>query len=261
MQQSVTPVPLDAAEHRSLRLRPAAQLDFAATQHVVLVRAAEIGLAAVSFPVFLNRHGASGAWLFSAMTSFVPGQNWFVTDGRWDATYWPSFLQTYPFFLVPSGPESKDLAVGIVPASDAFSTGDGAPLFDDGDNPSLEVAQIEQVLRSDLEKDAQSRGFAETLLEHKLNRAVDVVVTRESGASHTIRGLHTIDEEALRTLDDATVLELNRRGYLMAIHALLFSLGQVNALVRRSSGREADPVARVRLETARDPGSAEPVPR
>lgn len=261
MQEPVTPVPLVAADHGALKLRSSAQVDFAKTQHVILIRAAEIAMAAASMPVFLNRHGASGAWLFSAMTSFVPGQNWFVRDERWDATYWPSFLATYPFFMVPAATDSAELAIGIIPGSPAFSAEEGVALFDDSGKPSLEVTQLEKVLRDDLEKDAQSRAFAEVLLQHKLNRPVDVVVTRASGETHTIRGLHAIDEEALRALSNDVLLDLNSRGYLLAIHALLISMSQVNTLVRRSAMFESDPVARVRLEVARDPGTAEAIPR
>ncbi|MEM8982411.1 MAG: SapC family protein [Pseudomonadota bacterium] len=255
MTTVVTPEPLDAAKHGALRVRESARVDFAARQHVMLVRAAEIGLAGACFPVFLNKHAESGTWLFSAMTSFVPGSNLFVNEGRWEATFAPSFMQTYPFFLVPESADSKELVTGIVPGSDAFSSTEGLPLYDEAGSLSLEVAQVETALRSDTEKDIQSRAFAELITSLSLHRPVDIVVSMESGQNNTIRGLHTVDEERLRALDDATVLDLTRNGSLMALHAMLFSMGQINALVQRHSRRFDDAVKQVRVETARDPGA------
>ncbi|MEM1262044.1 MAG: SapC family protein [Pseudomonadota bacterium] len=256
MTTVVTPEPLNIEQHGSLRIRESARVDFAAKQHVMLVRAGEIGMAGACFPVFLNKHAESGTWLFSAMTSFVPGSNLFVNDGHWGGTFAPSFMQTYPFFLVPAAEGSKDLVTGILPGSDAFSATEGLPLFDDTGALSLEVAQVDKALRADTEKDVQSRVFAERLTSLELHRPVDIVVSMTSGQTNTIRGLHTVDEEKLRALDDATVLDLNRNGYLMALHAMLFSMGQINALVQRHGQRFDDAVKQVRVETARDPGVA-----
>ncbi|MEL7537713.1 MAG: SapC family protein [Pseudomonadota bacterium] len=256
MATNLEPQPLSADQHGSLRIRDDARIEFAARQHVLLIRATEIGLAAAAFPVFLNRHGTSGAWLFSAMTSFIPGSNLFVRDQQWEATYLPTFLQTYPVFLVPREPGSNDLVPAISGEDSAFSTETGTALYDNNGSPSLELTQIEKALRADFEKDKQSRAFAEKLVELELHKAVDIVVSLESGQTQTIRGLHTIDEERLRTLDDATTLDLQQRGYLMAIHAMLVSMGQVNALVQRHAAASDDRIKNVRIESARDPGAA-----
>ena len=257
MNDTVLPQPLNAEQHQALKIRPGAQLAFAASQHVILVRASEIGHAAACFPVFLNRHGPTGGWLFSALSSFDVGQNLYVNEDRWEATYRPSILETYPLVLAPGPTEGAEPVVAIVPGRDGLSETEGVALFDANGKPSIEVSQIEKILRSDLENDVQSRAFAETLVALELHKSIDIVVSRRSGPSQTIRGLFTIDEARLQSLDDAAIVDLHKRGYLMAIHAMLCSLGQLNVLVRRSASRGGDSVTQVRLGSARDPGAAE----
>ena len=45
--------------------------------------------------------------------------------------------------------------------------------------------------------------------------------------------VYTIDDEALRQLPDAAVLELNQQNLLLPIHAMLSSLLQVNRLIKQ----------------------------
>ena len=121
---------LDSEEHRSLAVPPGLAVRFAATQHILPLKAIEIGKAASSMPVFLNRNVHTGAWALSAMTSFDAGASLFAVDGAWQATHKPLFLETYPLFLMQSPRDANGFVLGIAEGA-VDSAAEGDRLFDD----------------------------------------------------------------------------------------------------------------------------------
>jgi hypothetical protein len=73
------------------------------------------------------------------------------------------------------------------------------------------------------------------------------VVQYEDAGSIKIKGIYTINESALRLLSDVLVIDFNQRDYLMAIHAMLASLGQVNRLIKLHNGSEEPKIAGVQM--------------
>ena len=71
-------------------------------QHVISLKVTEVSKAVSCFPVFLTRVTDKGDWAISAVTSFEVESNLFVKDNAWDASYLPTGMQTYPFFLMNS---------------------------------------------------------------------------------------------------------------------------------------------------------------
>ena len=62
-----------------------------------------------------------------------------------------------------------------------------------------------------------------------------------------VKGIYTINEAELRLLSDELVVDFNKQGYLMAIHAMLASLGQVNRLIKLHNGSEEPKIAGVQM--------------
>ena len=54
----------------------------------------------------------------------------------------------------------------------------------------------------------------------------------DDGGRRTLTGLYTINHEALRALDDATVLDFFRKDYLQLVYLMIASLKQVPVLAR-----------------------------
>ena len=91
----------------------------------------------------------------------------------------------------------------------------------------------------------------ERLDEMGLISSIDLQVQYANGKVNTITGLNTIDEGKLNTFGGETLEEFQKNGYLLAIHALLVSSFQLNAMIKRQgAGDEA--VIGVKLEAAKD---------
>ncbi|MFK8049377.1 MAG: SapC family protein [Halioglobus sp.] len=245
---------LSSAEHGSLKVVENCALEVARKQHVVNIRVAEVGMAVSSFPVFASKNPSSGRWALTAVTSFVPESNLFVVNDRWTATYLPTCMQTYPLFLMNSDEGENQYTVGIHAQSPDFSTEAGEALFDDQGKASLFLSRVTAMLEADINNDIQTYQFTDKLNELGLYKSINLLVHSSNGASvQTIQGLYTIDEEKLQQLDATTLEDLNKRGYLAPMYAMLTSIFQANALIRLNNlHSDMQDIREIKLEVVKD---------
>ncbi len=248
---------LSPTRHAGMKVRPHCVIDIVGKQHVITVRAAEVGLAAGGMPIFVTASTQSGQRGLSAVVSLEDGNNMLVENGEWVGHYEPAVMRSYPLFLMQSDTDPRGYSVGIDEASDAFSESDGEALFDDTGNASALQSQKVKLLEASIEDDRQTHFFLKRLDELGLLRSVDLLIHYESGEGKTIKGLQTIDEDALMQLEGDTLTQLHQDGYLLIMHAMLLSISQMNRLIRAQNSRDDLPnVAHVKLQTGRDAGEA-----
>ena len=243
-------VELHHSTHADLKVRQDTIMEIATTQHVMNLRAGEVARAACDFPVFFSRNPDNDRWAMSAISSLEPGKNLFVADGQWQALYQPTVMQTFPLFLIQAD-NDKGFAVGFDAQSSALSQDQGEPLFDPSGEPSPYLKQVSSILEADIERDLQTVRFAEHLHELKLIRPIDLLVQHADGNGRNLTGLYSIDEDALKALDQEQTYDLHQRGYLGVIDAMLISLFQLNALVRKNNEDEQlKAIGQVKIQTA-----------
>lgn len=251
-------VELNEEAHRDLRIREGSAVEIAANQHVINIRATELPQAVTDFPVFFTRDPNSGDFSASIVTSFEAGQNLYVTDGEWNGLFLPSSMHTYPLFLMKSEKDDRGYTVGIDEANAALSTAEGQRLFEESGKATLFLSDLTRRLQAGAEADVQTVYFIEALQKLELLKPVDLLVHYADDAVQTIRGLLTIDEERLKSLSSEQLQELHTQGYLVLIHAVLISIFQLNALIRRQASKpDLKPVKSVKLQVARDVSAAE----
>ena len=251
-------IELNKETHRDLRVTTDCTSRFAETQHVLNVRAAEVGKAVSSFPIFFSRNPGTGTWMLSAVASLEQGSNLFVEGDDWTATYKPTFLETYPLFLMRSPHDENSYCVGIDEQSSAFSYEHGERIFNDSGEESLHLSRVKALLEANFENDIQTHLFSQRLEELDLFKSVNINVYYATGNVQTITSLHTIDEDKLKALSPDELHELESKGYLLTVHAILVSIFQLNLLVRKHNKVEGNTqVIQVKVEVARNPGSSE----
>lgn len=241
-------VPLDAEKHRQLKLDRTQTLAFFAGQQSLQLQASELVQAASCFALFLIRDPETGAWQPTALTGFVPGTNLFIEKDQWLTAYRPRLLDVYPFHLLSQGDEGKR-PLAFDSDSPCLSSSEGEALFDANGQPTVLTQTLEQRLQAYYREGAFSYHFCRHLEQLGLLREIDLLVEFQASGAHQLAGLHTINEEALNTLEPASLAELQQKGYLGPLYALLVSLYQVNNLIRTHNERLAEqPIKRVRIE-------------
>ena len=245
-------VELSSTVHRSFKIAPNAACQYAAKQQVMLVKYPEIAPAAANFPVFLTRDPKNGRLAFSALMSFAAQQNLMVKNNQWLATYQPLSMRTYPLFLMRSVSDESKLKISLNQENQHFSEETGAALFDEDGIATQTLMSIQKMLEADLKNEADTQDFVKVLEANNLLKKVDLVVSAIDNTTFTIAGIYTINEDSLKTLDKETILSLNEQGYLQQIHALLFSIYQINGLIRKNNDVNNEKIVRVKLESHKD---------
>ncbi len=251
-------VELNPKDHRHLKVKPDCAIQVARNQHLINIKVNEVGNAMTCFPIFITRAQNQSDWSISAVTSFEVDGNLFVKDVDWDASYIPSGMQTYPFFLMNSPTKERQFTMGIDVDNPAFSEDDGEAIFVDENKASDYLSRVATQLESDIKNEYHSFQFVHKLEELDLIKPMDLQVHYQHGAVNTLKGLHTVDEEKLQKLDIDQLEELRTKGYLGPIYGMLMSIYQLNALLKRHNQYgDLKPVVQVKLDPAKDEAATE----
>jgi hypothetical protein len=236
------PVPLNREQHRQLKLlRQNGQFGFARATNSVPLAASEIGDAMRSYPVVFVS-GPEGQYSVAGLLGLRDNENLFIdADDNWKAdAYVPAFVRRYPF--VPAEDDKGQLTLCVDESFAGLSQTEGEPLFDEeGQDTKLLQSAVEflKLFHAEMQR---TRAFCERLAALGLLTAKTVQVQRD-GKQETLQGLHMVDEQKLRELDDAQVLELFRNGYLPLIYAHLHSIRNLDNLLRLPSPAKPQPAS------------------
>jgi hypothetical protein len=217
---------LNNEAHRTLRVQAGAAARYGDNQRFVPVIVGEFPHLAVHYPILMTKDQDTGAFFIGAMLGFDEGENLFL-DARGMETYRPLNLQRGPFFTA-----GNEVAIDL--DSPRLNEG-GQPLFTDTGEPTQYLQSIMALFR-DLKPGLEmTKAFVQTLAGLKLIEPIDIDLAFDDGSRRNLTGLYTINQNALRGLPDAHVLDLFRRDYLQAIYLMIGSLKQVPALARRKN--------------------------
>ncbi len=227
------PVALDRAEHRNTRVKlPVTDWSVAAGLNSMFVAAVEFGDTCRDYPIVFVRAGndPDGTVQIASVAVFglAQGENLYLNGKSWRAHYLPALLRLYPFAL--GRIDDKQYAVVLDTAWAGVSQTEGEPLF----TPQGEITELTQQVQQQLEQvEAEvqrTRLVGQRLLELDLLRDMRFDATLPDGKVLTVEGFLTVDEDKLKALPDATLVELQRNGILGLVHAHLISLGHMRRL-------------------------------
>jgi len=248
---------LNPKNHGELKVATDSAIQVAKTHHLINIKVNEVGHAMTNFPIFMTRVSQATDWAVSAITSFEIEKNLFIKDDKWQATYMPTGMQTYPFFLMNSPQEEGQYTIGIDEANSAFSKDEGESLFESGEKASIYLSRVTSMLRGDINNEVHTYQFTKMLDEMGLIKPMDLLVQYGDGAINTLKGLHTIDEEKLQNLETESLDQLRKKGYLGPVYGMLMSIFQLNAMIRLHNDSDgAKMVAQVKLEAPKDEAAA-----
>ena len=178
------------------------------------------------------RKTADGAFQPFALFGFKEGQNLFLEDGRWDATYLPLAIERQPFLIGTAGDE---LVIHVDLDSPRISMGNGAgeTVFLKHGGTTVFLDRVNSVLLT-LHQGLQSTSaFVDALLQQDLLESFVLDVQLDDGSQHRLTGFYTINEDRLNRLDGHALERLNRAGHLEPIYMAIASLSNLRVLIER----------------------------
>lgn len=232
------PVPLNANEHRGLRLAPpGGDYGFASGTNSVIVAGVEFIEAAKEYAIVFART-RDDAIVPAALLGLRTSQNLFVDDrGTWNARYIPAFVRRYPFLVGPAGGEGES-TVYVDQAYRGFDAADGEALFDQQGEPAPALQKVLGFLHEYREHWAQTERFVQRLRELDLLMGLSARLNFADGRSLSHAGFLVVDEQKLLALGDARALRLFRSGELAWIYTHLASLTNLSRMLDLMAERD-----------------------
>jgi hypothetical protein len=199
----------------------------------------------VEYPIAFTRNENSEQFVCVALFGCEPTENVFWRDGQWDSLLLPLNIGRQPFNVTVAdnplaGAGQKELVSCLDVENPAVQTERGEALFDAEGAETPYLRHKLTLLLELVEDERRSREFTDHVAKLGLIRPFQLEFKPPGQAQpRKITGLHTIDEAKLRALDEATLADLNSRGYLHPIYAILSSIGQLQVLARRGAVQRA----------------------
>ena len=226
-------VPLDRVAHRSTRVKlPNADWSVASRLNSMFVAAVEFGDACRDFPIVFVKAGTDpdGKTQVAPVAVFGLSQeeNLYLDGATWRAAYMPALLRLYPFGM--GRIDEKTFAIALDMSWSGVSTTEGDPLFDAAGEPTELLKTVQQQLEQTEYEVQRTRLVGLRLQELDLLREMRFDATLPGGATVSVEGFLTVDEDKLKALPDAALVDLQRTGMLALVHAHLISLGHMRRL-------------------------------
>jgi hypothetical protein len=227
---------LNNIEHKDLRVDTGHGAQFGEEITCTLAIPSEFRSIQVDYPIFFHKNGDTDKYSPMAMFGLAPGENLFLTGDQWNATYIPLMIQRGPFSIgfqdaAEGHSADKKMVISIDMDNPRVGTTEGEPLFEPFGGNSGYTDQMAEVLQQIEQGQGVIEEFVNALLEHDLLEPFSLEVELNSGATHSLKGFHTIHEEKLAALDGTVLADFSQRGILQACYLVIASTANIGRLI------------------------------
>lgn len=192
------------------------------------------------YPILFQKEGDQNSYVPMAFFGFQQGENVFLSDAGWDASYIPLSVERMPFYVgfqrrEVNGQVETQRIISIDVSSPRVSKEEGVDLFLEFGGNSDYLEKIANILET-LHHGAQENiAFVSALIENDLLEPVTIDVTLEDGNRGQMIGFYTINEDKLLELPKDKIIEFHQNGYLQAMYCVVVSQVKFRDIVKRKS--------------------------
>jgi hypothetical protein len=233
---------LNNVEHKDLRVITRRSAQYGDDVMCALTFPAEFRNVQAHYPIFFRKAADSGQFQPFAMFGLRDGENLFLGERGWDATYVPLTIERQPFLIgfqpgaAGTGAEHQ-MVVHVDLDSPRISRTEGEPVFLEYGGVSEYLQRVNSVLGAIHAGVESTPPFVAALLELDLLESFALDMRLADGTDHRVAGFYTINEERLSALDGAQLERLNRAGHLLPVFMVIASLSNIRALIERKNRR------------------------
>ncbi len=230
---------LNNIDHKDMKIRVDRSADLGDNVWYAVTFPAEFRIVQRHYPIFFIKHSETGEFQAAAMFGVAKGENLFLDEQGWNASYIPLNIMRQPFLIgMPadaSGQQESVVSVDLESPRVNEDEGEAVFLEHGGHSPYLE--QITSILKALQDGMRGSKPFFEVLEALDLIESFVLDAQLYDGSEHRLAGFYTINEEALRELDGDQLAALHRRGFLEPIYMVIASMANLPLLMDRKNER------------------------
>jgi len=190
------------------------------------------------YPIFFTKNPDNGQFQAVAMFGFEDGENLFLEDNGWDASYVPLSIVRKPFLIgfqdaQEGGALARQSVISVDMDSPRISETEGELVFLEHGGSSEYLEQINSVLDLIHQGFERNQQFVDMMLGMDLLESFVLDVELNDGSTHRLSGFYTINEDSLAGLTGDDLVVLNNNGYLEAVYMIIASQSNISALVEK----------------------------
>lgn len=227
-------VALDPASHRDLRIDTDRIQSQGANERLVPVVLSEFSKLVLQCPIAFTKSEDTGNFVCVAVLGFEAQENLFWQDDKWLGIYTPLNILRQPFYI---GQDANHSVVCIEQDAATVSKVHGTALFDAQGHATAYFEDVKRMLSDLVVASQATSAFVQKLVSYDLLVPLSLNITLGNGDPCKVRGLYTVDDEKLSSLDAQTLLDLHRRKYLTFLHMIVASTGHFLSLLQRKNDR------------------------
>jgi hypothetical protein len=188
------------------------------------------------YPIVFTKNAETGQFQAVALFGFEVGENLFLDETGWNASYIPLSVMRQPFLIgyqqaEKDGVPIKEMVISVDMDNPRVSKTRGELVFLEhgGNTPYLD--QVNSILNLVREGFERNSAFIDMLLGMDLLESFVLDVELNDGSQHRMSGFYTINEESLLGLTGDDLVILNNNGHLEPVYMAIASMSNISTLV------------------------------
>lgn len=188
------------------------------------------------YPILFRKSKDEAGYQSVALLGLKPGENLFLDDNGWNASYVPALLAKGPFLIgfqeqEVEGEPRKEMVIHIDMDDPRVNETEGEPVFLEhgGNSPYLE--RVVDTLKGIHRGLTYSKSMFSAFESHDLLEPVNLDIEIHGDEKLNLQGFYAINEEKLRQLDGEALEKLNKAGHLQGAYLAIASLSNVKKLI------------------------------
>jgi hypothetical protein len=235
---------LNNIAHKDMRVITRYSAEFGDNVQAVLTFPTEYADIQREYPILFRKDADSGEFQSVALLGLARGENLFLDDGKWSASYVPGIIARGPF-LIGFQEQELDGEIRKAPVIHVDlddprvneTEGEAAFLEHGGNTPYL--IHIASILSGIQEGVAMARAMFAAFESYDLLEPVNIEADVLADVKYVLKGFYTINQDKLAQLDGSALEKLNKAGFLQGAFLAVASLGNVKKLIDMKQRRVA----------------------
>lgn len=226
---------LDKEQHKSLKVSPMSNLNFARELTSTPILANEIALVGKDFPVVFT--GGENPTLM-ALTS-LSGSNLAINaDDKYIVSYVPAFLRRYPFSIGANKENPTQQLILIDENSDLLSHSKGKQLFTKEGENSETLNNAISFLQNYENERMTTQNVVNLIVNSGILEDREITVGEGEEKKVLVNGFRIINKDKLNALSDEVLAAWVRKGIISFIDAHISSLSNIQTLFNLASTKQ-----------------------
>lgn len=222
-------IPISYERHGAKRVKTIENFDFAKNVNMASIMVHEFSRAAALYPIVFVEDKRKDKFVPVVLLGLEEGENLFIRDDKWQASYIPAIIRRYPFALAKTEEEGR-FTVCIDEQSDLINENEGQALFKDNGEQAELMERVKRYLVELQQMDKFTEDFCKYLTEKNMFTPLNLKV-RIGQELKNIKGAYIINEERLNSLSDEAFLEMRAKKYIPVAYSHLSSIAQIERLL------------------------------